>query len=170
MSERRGPHESVPRNRNPLQAGEPARGRDHQRSRRSHHHPTVRSKGMTYHGKPHEPGYADLYRDPIAPSWAPRTHHTQRATEHVERIGWVNGKRVELTHPNTGKHGLNGVHDPRASTDGVQGQAWSASGGAHGKPSPRRGASVPSGTRTQDDGALNRTSYSGERPSPRRKA
>jgi hypothetical protein len=65
----------------------------------------------------------------------------------------------------TRAHGSEGHHDPSKSTDGAQGQAWSASGGRFGKQSrvPQR---TPQKTTRADAGALSgspqaRTAYQG---------
>jgi hypothetical protein len=127
--------------------------------------PAVMSKSDKRYGKnaTHGEQPATQERRPLPPSIPPSTY-----TERVplggisKRVGWPgDGKPfVKASHAATmRKHSSDGIHDPRNSTDEVQGQAWSASGGEHGKPSPRRGASAPSGTRTQDAGALDRKSY-----------
>jgi hypothetical protein len=102
----------------------------------------VRSKADKLMGKnpTHGQQPAKLYRDPIAPSIPPETHKV-RAKPSVETVGWKpdgSGKHVMPSYPNAsrGAHGLDGHPDLHATTDGAQGQAHSASGGAHGKPSP----------------------------------
>jgi hypothetical protein len=111
--------------------------------------------------QPSQPG--TLERRDLPPSLPPETRTDRVPLGGVSRrVGFVgDGKPfVGASHAaTTRRHGSDGVHDPRTITDGVQGQAWSASGGEHGKQSPRRGASAPSGTRTQDAGALERASY-----------
>jgi hypothetical protein len=111
--------------------------------------------------QPSQPG--TIERRDLPPSLPPETRTDRVPLGGVSRrVGFLgDGKPfVGASHATTTRrHGSDGVHDPRSSTDGVQGQAWSASGGEHGKQSPRRGASAPSGTRTQDTGALDRGSY-----------
>jgi hypothetical protein len=58
-------------------------------------------------------------------------------------VGWApngSGRHIAPTFQNHRKHGLDGVHDMGKTTDGAQGQAWSASGGEHGKRSARKQA------------------------------
>src|SRR5262245_42506462 len=99
--------------------------------------PTVHSKGETFHGEPHSPGRVGspgeraplsggreqlrkLYVDPIAPSLP---HKSQpRATPHKEVVGWLNGVNHAPTHPNTNRHGVDGIHDARRTTDNAPGR------------------------------------------------
>lgn len=115
-------------------------------------------EGATHRSTSESP--ATLERRPLPPSLPP-TAHRERAEPSVRVVGWApdgSGRHIPATHRNANKHGLDGIHDPRSSTDDSRGQAWSASGGEHGRQSPRRGATRPSGTRTQDAGALDRGS------------
>ncbi len=148
---------------------------------RQHDNPPAHSKGRTFHGHPHTPGgarhpgeqarlsgeraAARLYTDPVSPSMAPKTY-TERAKPHTEVVGWQPGSGVHrsATHPNHKKH--YGGHEGalHANTDASQGQAWSASGGQFGRPSPRRPQSTgTTGTRKEATAALDRSRYSGGR-------
>ncbi|MGO8854408.1 MAG: hypothetical protein ACLQO1_01670 [Steroidobacteraceae bacterium] len=112
--------------------------------------PTVHSKNTKRYGHDGSKGDfpesstgrqpADIYRDPVPPSVAPVVSHDQVASAHRETVGFApdgSGHHLPTTHPNKDKAG-NSVGPQGASTRGVQGMAHSASGGTHGRPSPRR--------------------------------
>jgi hypothetical protein len=114
--------------------------------------PTVHSKNTRRYGRDGSKGDfpesstgeqpAKLYRDPVPPSAAPVTHHPDRTPPAgtIRTEGWDprTGRFIEPQHPHTGQHGSDSFPDLHATTDGAQGQAHSASGGAHGKRSPRK--------------------------------
>lgn len=120
--------------------------------------PKVTSKFDRSHGKPRAPARITTpgttasvsgvqrktteRQGTVAPSVAPKTHHTNRVPlgGHARQVGYPGGGQPwrEASYSTTGRHGSDGIHDPTKSTDGAQGQAWSASGGLFGKRSPRK--------------------------------
>ncbi len=109
----------------------------------------INKPGDTAHVKGTQPKMG--LRDTVAPS-APSHSNTSRLPPggHVETVGHApngSGKWLQPTHAH-GHHGSDGIHDPRVSTDGAQGQAWHASGGQFGQRSPRPGSGAPAGTNT----------------------
>jgi len=139
--------------------------------------PKVHSKAATFRGRPHSPSKVGspgeraalsgsrqhlrhLYTDTIAPSL--RDQSQPRASHQREVVGWLNGVNLAPTHPNTGRHGADGIHDARHMTDNAPGQAHSASGGQYGKPqvrpAPDNGPRVRA-TRHAARGKLNDPSY-----------
>jgi hypothetical protein len=125
--------------------------------------PAVHSKGAanasrsgfkpTDSRQPSQP--ATIQRADVAPS-APAQSHTQRATIKARTVGHdpITGKWLQPVHTNTGKHGADGHHDPRKSTDNPSGQAHSSSGGQFGRPQQRPAGGKPSGTKTAHKNAL----------------
>src|SRR5262249_28264043 len=84
---------------------------------------------------------APQQRDQLPPSIPPRVYTDRVPTGGVSRrVGWLGGGQpfIPPAHSTTRRHGSDRFHQPHSSTDGAQGQAWHASGGQFGQPSPHR--------------------------------
>lgn len=118
--------------------------------------------GATFKSTGDQP--AGQQHDDLPPS-LPQHSYTDRLPPGgiSRRVGFLGGGKpaVPVSHAATlRRHGSDGIHDPRTSTDNAPGQAHSVSGGRFGKPQVRAGARAPSGTKRQDSGALDRRNYS----------
>lgn len=143
-----------------LTGGLEGRGTDptvHSKSTRRYGHDGSRLPNATYRSTGHQP--APQQRDEVAPS---SPHRSQpRATEHSERVGFPGGGAAfrEATHPNSRRHGLDGIHHPDRTTDDAPGMANSASGGRFGEPQKRPPQRTVQAEKPGDSGALNRREY-----------